>query len=814
MITDFSKYQKIIDNFRGEVNKPTFDIKFTQSTKSVPKTEKFLLKMELKRLAGACNRSIDLRGLVDGDCQLFEYSGQSHFLDEVAVSVFEENVAQYKGYTFGVYEAVKNTENNFRVIYKKEQSNTNQAEQGAPETAKKTQDKTQYPVTIYPLNQYHDRIEERMNYVISLVVVLADNQQKSVSSIDVSASGLKFRLNSKEPLYIDQELRIIFKGLEKDFQFSKDEDFIYQIKNIHSDASTQLIGCQRIESSDNDAFKLFLSGYIQGNKRRYKINLENTIAALQSRTFEQYSLPKLTELPIFFDSSKQGVVPRYALTTNNNQAIFQYWQDEQSNSNLQFLINEDRLARLLIKHKQGKPLLVYSFIHQNQGKDFFYTIDEDQLPDEDDFFPAFLTFASQKNSFMVTQLTYFDVSQSSAYSPFSLSNTIELSKQYKNLPPSKAVLDSIDSLAFAIVACDLTSTSVVAQYQSFSENKIDISKLKKFGHKRLKENPTVEELGVTYKDQRMESRFIYNTPVTLECEKVQWQGELMDFSISGLKVELDVSAVLSTGEIVYVTFPSLQRITSAHDLNKLPYEVVKINKKKNVLNLRVLVKDHQHVGRSFFKVLINKNKDKLIADGYTLLVPGLAEALRTHYAQSMQIPSLIVQTSGSRYKVEALVSNDNGSEFLQQLHKLSDRNNYHNFYPIMTKLHKDNFLETGMKKLIVDEAPITQVLYIAINKKIDSVEKAVKVKFDQELNTPELREYFIKKALENGYFFCLQLNISRTNEPDIDYLNTELSYVSAYAIHRGKQIEQDIWSVVATIQYIDITHETLFRHKL
>jgi len=82
------------------------------------------------------------------------------------------------------------------------------------------------------------------------------------------------------------------------------------------------------------------------------------------------------------------------------------------------------------------------------------------------------------------------------------------------------------------------------------------------------------------------------------------------------------------------------------------------------------------------------------------------------------------------------------------------------------------------------------------------------------LNTAELRAYFIKQALEKGSFFCLQLNISRTNEPDLEYLNTELSYISSYAIHRSKQIEQEIMSVVAAIQYVDITHEVLFNHGL
>jgi hypothetical protein len=816
MTTDFSKHQKIIDSFRGEVNKPSFDIKFTQSTKHIPKTERFLLKMELKRLASVCYRCIDLRGLVDGECKIYEHNGQSHFMDDIAISVFEEQVEIHNGYTFGVYEELKNTKNNFRLIFENEKNHIEQAKSPKKiiESVDKTQDKIQYPVAIFPLNQYQDRIEERMNFVSSLEATLENNQKKSISSIDISVQGIKFRISSKDPLYIDQNITIHFKGLESEFQFSKGEMFTYQVKNIYRDDNTQLVGCQRIVVGDNDPFQRFLSGYIQGNKRRYKINLENTISAVQSRSFEQYVLPTINELPIYFERVGERTLPRYVLTTNNNHSVFQYWQDENNESNLHFLVNEARIARLIKKYKQGKSLRVYSFVHQNQGKFFFYSIDEEQLLKTSDFSPSFLTFAAKKSSFKVTKLTYYDVNTLNIHSPFALSGTLEAKKQFINLPPSDDVIDCINSLPFAVVATDITHKTSVELYQEFSDIQIDVTKFKKFGHKRLTDKVVVDRLGVTYKNQRQEPRFIYSTPVLMESNGLQWQGNSIDFSTLGLKAETEKSVTLFVGDVVYITFPNLQKITSAYELKKLPYEVVKIDDKKTTINLRVYVKAHQHVGRSFFKLLIDKNKNKLTTDEYTFLVPGLAEALRTNYAQNLQVPTLIVQTSGSRYKIEALVSNDKGNDFLQKLHSLSDRKNFYNFYPLLTKLYKDNFLESCLKRLLTHKEPITEILYISMGKDLKNIKTSVNVKSDNELNTPELRRFFIRKAITNGSFFSFQLKISRTNKPDIEYLNTELSYISAYAIHRSKQIEQDIWSVVASVQYVDITDEVLFSHGL
>lgn len=816
MSIDFSKYQKTIANFRGEANKPNFDIQFTQSTKNLAKSEQFLLKMELKRLASACTRSIDLRGLVDGDCKLFQYSAQSHFLDDIAIDVFEESIEAYKGYTFGVYDAVTNTENNFRVIYQKEKKQVQEpilTEKPAV-SSKKIADKTQYPVSIFPLDTYHYRTEERMNFVTSLVVVFEDQKQRSVSSIDVSVAGLKFRFNSKMHLSVGQKITITFKGLEDDFKLDNSENLVYLIKNIHRSENTQLVGCQRVDADNKDALMTFLSSYIYGHKRRYKINLDNTISALHSRSLEQFVLPTINELPIYFEQTEQGVLPRYALTTNNNQSLFQYWQDEESDSNLHYLVNESRLERLLNQHKQGKPLLVFSFIHHHQGKDFFYTLDEMQLPQGHDAITTFLSFAAKKSSFMITQLSYFELDKSKTYSPFTLPNTQELEKQYVNLPPSTKATKCLDSLSFCVVASDITHNASIEQYQKLSRDGIDSSTLKVFGHKRSKEKLTVEAFGASYKNHRVEHRFIYNAPILVEFQNIQWQGTIMDFSISGLKIELESSAELNAGDIVHVSFPSLQKITTSYDLSKLPYEVVYLNKKQTIINLRIYVKGYQHVGRSFFKLLINKNKEKLTVDESIMAVPGLGAALRTQYAQNMRVPTLIVQTSGSRYKVETLVSNDNNNAFLQQLNGLSDRKSYYNFYPLLTRLYKDNYLELCLKKLLTNTAPIHCVLYIGITTEPEQIDRDVSVRVDSELNTPELREFFIKSALKKGDFFAFQLKISRTHKPNIEYLNTELSYISTYAIHRGKQIEQEISSVVAAIQYTDITHEVLFSHGL
>jgi len=819
MNKDFSKYSQLIEQFRGLVNKSDFETVYNAATGQLTKTEKFLLKMELKRLATACTRAIDLRGLVNGECQLFDYQNQSHFLDEVAIAAFKDNVAIYGDYTLGVYEAVKDAKNSFRNLYQNEQLTANDVETST--TKKKlSADKLQYPAKLQLLANYPDRAEERMNFAIPISLTLLHNQEVMTTSIDLSVKGIKFKLTNEIALYKGDLVTIAFTGLEQEFQFKKELPITFEVKNVTRDSGTQLIGCQRIDIPEKDSFERFLKGYIQGNKRRYKINLENTLSALQARSFEQFSLVKINELAVFMHSendSATNITPRYALTTMNNQKLYQYWQDDKNRSNLHFLINVQRFERLKAMQQQSNSLLVFSFIHHHKGHKFFYSIDEQQLSDDKDFFHQFLAFAASKATFAITALKSQAINPEHAYSPFTLSTAMTKQQGYLNPPLTNEVKNILANLPYVVTATDITSSCDISDYQALGYEGIDLERLKSFGHKYTNKPNRLDEITISFGHQRQEVRFMYKTPVNIECQALNWLGQSADFSVSGLKIELENAATLSKGDIVYLTFPKLQKITSAFDLKQLPYKVIRISKNKMVVNLRVSVKEHQHIGRSFFKLLIDKNKGKLTPDEYAMLTPGLSGALRTLYAVNMIIPTAMVQSSGSRYKVETIVAGQHGyhspKNLLASMLRLSDRNGYYNLYPVLGSLQVSNLLDNQMKKLTASDIAIDELIYIAIKPDIADIEKSVTAKLASDFKTPEMKSFFIRASLKQGDFYSIQLKLSRSDEAHMEHLNPELAYIGAYAIHRGKQLEQEIYSVAGLVQLIDVTQETLLRHS-
>jgi hypothetical protein len=152
-----------------------------------------------------------------------------HFLDNVASLVFTEAFMLYGSYSFGVYEATIFTENNFWVIYQKEKA---QVSKGSPEASTKVFEKSQYPAKFYSFGLYHNRIEERMNFVISIQVTIGNDRTFKCSTLDLSVSGCKFKVNDLRPIGITQKITIRFSSLEDQFQLMAESDFTYEVKNL------------------------------------------------------------------------------------------------------------------------------------------------------------------------------------------------------------------------------------------------------------------------------------------------------------------------------------------------------------------------------------------------------------------------------------------------------------------------------------------------------------------------------------------------------------------------------------------------------
>jgi hypothetical protein len=104
-------------------------------------------------------------------------------------------------------------------------------------------------------------------------------------------------------------------------------------------------------------------------------------------------------------------------------------------------------------------------------------------------------------------------------------------------------------------------------------------------------------------------------------------------------------------------------------------------------------------------------------------------------------------------------------------------------------------------------------LFVAFDPSKETMVDAINSYFTEQFSKPEHRRQFIAQALQKGQFIALKIFLARTGRPDFETMQSELNYVSVYAIHKAKLLEEKLWNVAAMGDIIDVTDEVLRRFE-
>ena len=254
------KHEALVNELKQYLGNAKFDLIFKSKTAELSKPEQFLIKMEMSRLSQPIDRFIDLRGLVTGQVKPYEYKGKQHFMDDTAIEVFEAAIKQHKDYTLAVYEAVMNTENNYRVLQQKSTTTPAKIIEPLPEL----------PTDVIKFAAYESRSEERMNYSIKITIEYDEQTKIEASTSDISLSGCKIKLASRYNLKKGQLIVMHLVGLEQDFELGLKNGIEYEVVAIENTSDEfNHIRLKRTFKENNTAFDHFLECFIHGNKRRF-----------------------------------------------------------------------------------------------------------------------------------------------------------------------------------------------------------------------------------------------------------------------------------------------------------------------------------------------------------------------------------------------------------------------------------------------------------------------------------------------------------------------------------------------------------------
>ncbi|TDF39782.1 PilZ domain-containing protein [Alteromonadaceae bacterium M269] len=814
MSQDIEQYSDIIEQLKPVVGEPEFNQVLSQVASALPKPKRFLLKMELMRLAKPCKHAIDLRGHVDGECSPYEYEGITHHLDEVAVEVFERQIRSFGAYTLGVKETVTNTENNFRVMHQKQQQeDLKKKDAEASETEEPPVDLSE----VFQANQvyfadYAQRSEERMNFSVAVEVFSEMEDALKAMTVDLSVRGLKIKLHKKHLFKTDERIMLFFRGLEKEYSLDKSEAIPYLITHIDRSRDEQRISLKRLFDKPTKTFDAFLERFIQGNKRRYKLNIDNTVDAILTKGYEQYYIPHFTSIPVYISQQNGQYVPRYALTNDTNQESIYFWADEQHHLRLGYLFPHQRIEALLKKPEGEQETYIYSFNHIKDGKSYYYSATLEELEANPKIKRAYLAYASRKASWRVYKLQLTDMNPEQCHQPLSLPDSVNDIVRRQNQPPAPRLMSRLKDLSHIALLTDITSDIGVKAYQKLKVERNMLVQLQTFAHPRNKPPENIGLYRFKYQNFRRETRFQLRTEVHITMGDLEFQGVTEDISPNGLRIELNNLYPASRHARLAITFPKLQAMTQKHVLKDIPYDVADISAERNVINLTAVTEEDAPSAKAFFEELIKNNRNKLKTDQIEEDIPGIGEAMRNIYAANLLNIPIFIKKEGVNFKPDAITTPKVENALIPLLNFKSHKGNM-NLYPLYSApgLQQD-FIRNILRKLKTNSKPVMDELFIAFDPSQTEIQSAIQTQFaDQFQSFNECRK-FIAKALGAGRFYAIKIFIARTGRPDTELLRAEMNYVGAYASHRAKSLEEHLWSIAGVGDIVDVTDEVMLRH--
>jgi hypothetical protein len=798
------KHESLVNELKQYLGNAKFDLIFKSKTAELTKPEQFLIKMEMSRLSQPVERFIDLRGLVTGQVKPYEHNGKQHFMDETAIEVFESALKQHGKYTLAVYEAVMNTENNHRVMQKE-----------AAEKGNKQEQEDLLNTNVIKFASYESRAEERMNYSIKVTIEYNDKKNIKASTSDISLSGCKIKLAKRNIIRKGQLIAMRLVGLEQDFELGLKNGIQYEVVAVENiSREFNHIRLKRTYVENNEAFDNFLESFIHGNKRRYKVNLDNTLDAVVSKGYEQYYIPRVTSLYVFLSKKDEQYYPSLSLTTENNIFIQRYFTDERSVPCLYNVLNHKRVSGLLTQPTAVKEDYLYTFTHVSSGKIYYYSATRTELNNNAKLRDLFLGFGSQKESWQCFKIQIMPSHPDDAYIPLSLPNSAGSKIEKLNKPPSPRVEGLVKDVKYIVVLTSVGNSVEQSRYKQITYDKALVNQLKLFGHAKHKTAPYLDIVALEYVNLRSHKRYLYKTDVKLHKNDTVLSGHTRDFSVMGLQLECDQPVSFKKGDIVFLTFPDLQKITKKHALNELKYEVMAISKSLTTVNLKAnRVADLPHAGVSFFTQLIENNKDKLKVSEEAPKIEGLSTALRNMVTKSVCQFPLYLHKEAAHFKVGAIGYGLYSSPLHVLLQNFGLLSNKTDVSSIITNEQILNVITPNIKDRSRQDPPLAFTLAINFDPRQDKVTEAIQSQCILGEDYSSFNEQ-ISKGIKSQIIFVMRLYISRTGRPDTDYLSSELSYVSQYALHKAKELEEALWSVTGVGDVVDITEEALSHFEL
>lgn len=370
----------------------------------------------------------------------------------------------------------------------------------------------------------------------------------------------------------------------------------------------------------------------------------------------------------------------------------------------------------------------------------------------------------------------------------------------------------LKNLKYVIHITDISSELGQQCYSAIKIDRDAVKNLKVFAHARNRAPATIKAFRYKYEENRIENRYLLRSNVEVTQGNTQITGVTEDISTNGVRIELNTPFTGAIDNRVNVNFTKLQSMTTKFNVSSLKYRVVHLSADYSVLHLRCIAGDDGLPARSFFDELIKQNRSRLKTypeEEY----PGIGHALRCINAKSITEPSFIVQKKQGTHIPYACVCPEISNPISTIASFLTKPGEVDLEFLFQEEDKGESFIDSAFKKAKAENCSVNAELFIAFNPNQTDKNRVLTVNWSHMFASHKVRKSFIDNALQQGQFLALRVSMAHTHRPDMAMLQLEMSYVSMYALHRAKLLEENLWSIVGGVHMFDITDETMGRYQ-
>lgn len=778
---ELSNYADVIKKLTTLYHEPDFSRLVEQLTEGESNSTRFLIKMEVNRLSAPTRRILDFRQRGDNGVIGYEYDGILHHITPTEIKLLEALLVQQQGkYTLGIYEEVLAYHLSERI-------------KPAAERDVVVMDPTaQFAVEAVQYASYFIRNEERMHYSSGIKMRIGERLIDAMTS-DISTSGIKVKVHKNSDIAVGSLVNVNFSSLRQEYANHLLRDFFaYKLMGIDEEEKFDYLRLMRID--DHTELDTFISTLIMQNKSKYKVNVRYQEENVVVKGYEQFFLPRMSGLPLYVSNADKPVLS-HLLLNENNRGVYDYWTNEESKSQLEACWQSPWMQALMQGNERIETT-IYSFYYTQNGHIYFYAADATSLAKSASK-ALFLAFASQRPNFRVFKLslnpTVFDEKK----------HLLDVESQHQAL--GSHALSALHDIRWVGLLQDITNENVLNDYKAYAQQGCDFNQLHQYRLPIAEQSAQLSQF--KYVQLRKESRFSYKTAVVASNTALSIKGWSNDFSTEGLQVELETPMDVQIGHRIYLELPMLQKLSKKVALTDLPYSVVGCNKAKTVLHLQIAGDKDSHIGCQFFNLLISSNKDKLKSMPEPSQSPGVTTALRNMYCHHLSTLPLYIHKVNTSYQIDRIGISQSENSLLPLFEFFGQAETPYNLYPLLGDNSIKQVLDDALEGLQSTYRPWQQVLYITIAANDSTVDS----RFEKDFSDDHERRQFISHSLQKGAFFAVQVMLSRTGRPDMEFIEKELNYVSHYAMHRAQKLEDELWRVRGVVDLIDVSEELLYR---